>query len=247
MPRHPRVLAAVVGLLVVGPFALAACATPVGSASPGSGSGSSASPVATDGTGTDVEAAWLDNGLGVGIVTWGSSTCIPTAGDATFADGTLTVELVDVEGQACTRDLVPRASYVALPAGVDPASDLDIVVTGTYAGDTELDGDSTLTGVPGGMTDFAASAGWYSSDGFLLLTYGSSGCPPVLGGASAAGSEVAVTFQDPPADQVCTMDMAPRITVVEVDGDALDDDAGATAVLTGGGFDAVSVPIAGRP
>lgn len=248
MPRHPRLLAAVVGLLVVGPFALAACATPVGAASPGSGSGaSSPSPTATDGTGGDLEAAWLDNGRGVGVVTWGSSTCVPSAGDATYADGTLTVALVDATDRVCTRDLVPRATYVGLPAGADPASGLDIVVTGAYAGDTELDGDAALTGVPGEMTDFMPSAGWYSSAGFVLLTYGSSGCPPVLGGASASGARVAVTFQDPPADQVCTMDMAPRLTVVEVDGSALGDDGPVTAVLAGGGFDAVSVPIAGRP
>ena len=249
MPRHPRLLAAVVGLLVVGPLALAACATPVGSSgSSGAPSGSPSTSPESGGS-TDLEAAWLEDGRMIGIVTSGSSTGVPTAGDATYADGVLTVELVDPAGDVpCTRDLVPRATGVAVPQGVDPTKDLEIVVTGTYAGETELDGDAALTGVPGEMTDFEPSAGWVDSDAFLLLTYGSSGCPPLVESAEVtSGSEVTVTFQTPPADQVCTADMAPRVTFVGVDGGSLDDDTAITALLTGDGFDAVSVAIAGRP
>ena len=42
------------------------------------------------------------------------------------------------------------------------------------------------------------------------------------------------------------MDMAPRGTVVQVTDDSLDDDAEVYAILTGGGFDNVRVPIVGH-
>ena len=62
--------------------------------------------------------------------------------------------------------------------------------------------------------------------------------------AATGPAQVTVTFEAPPADQVCTMDMAPRGTVAVVDGLEAEDDV--TLVLTGSPeFDNVSVPIYG--
>ena len=248
---RPRLLLAFV-VLGAGAAVLSGCATPAGSggaastAPSASGSASeSASPGASGGAaGTDdVEAAWLDGGRGVGLVTYGSSSCLPVIGEPTYADGVLTVDISDPEGEACTRDLVPRGSYVGLPEGVDPTRELEIVVTGTYADDTDLDGLEGEIAVP---EEFAPSAGWADDDMMLILSWGSSTCPPVLESAEAAGTEVQVRFAEPVADQVCTADMAPRVTVVAVTG-AVDDDAAVTAVLSGGEFADIRLPVLGTP
>ena len=96
------------------------------------------------------------------------------------------------------------------------------------------------------MTDYLPSAGWTDTDGqFVLLTWGSSSCAPVISEVAASGpAEVTVTFETPAADQVCTMDMAPRAAVAVVDG--LEEDSDVTLVLAGGPeFDNVTVPIYG--
>ncbi|WP_439594237.1 hypothetical protein [Microbacterium sp.] len=218
---------------------LAGCATPAGSAG---------APTPTDsdtGTEIEVDAAWLDGGRMIGLVTQGSSTCIPTAGDVTLSDGSLEVVLEEPAADTpCTKDLVSRVTLVQVPEGVDPTQDLDIWVTGegTY-GETDLEGVADLAA--GGETDYLPSAGWTDTDGeFVLLTWGSSTCLPVLENAEATGAaEVTLTFQTPPADQVCTMDMAPRGQVIAVDGPEEDD--GVFAILTGGEFDNVRIPIVG--
>lgn len=228
---------------------LTACATSAGSGSTPSGSSPSA-PSATDGPAQDAEvsAAWLDGGRMVGVVTLGSSTCVPTAGDVAYADGVLEVELVEPDGAAvCTRDLVPRATIVALPEGIDPTQELEVRVTGDgYASSTDLDGVAGLD--PSGETDYLPSAGWADDGQFVVLSWGSSTCVPTLASADVSSpTEVTVTFATPPADQVCTMDMAPRGVVAQVpDDSALDDDAEVFAVLTGGEFDNVRVPIIGN-
>jgi hypothetical protein len=225
--------------------ALTACATPT---EPGSAPAPSASGGASDDSGTDMEldAAWLDNGRMIGLVTEGSSTCVPTAGEATYADGVLDVELVEPPADtACTRDLVPRVTLVGVPEGVDPTQELEIRVTGeNYTADTDLDGVTGLD--PSGETDYLPSAGWTGDDGqFVIATWGSSTCVPEVEGVTATGSDVTVTFVTPAADQVCTMDMVPRGTLVQVEG--LDDDSEAFAILTGGAeFDNIRIPIIGN-
>lgn len=215
-------------------LALAGCATPAGTGGTGGATTEPApAPDASAPVAVEVDAAWLDDGRSIGIVTHGSSTCIPMAEEPTFADGVLTVTLVEPENTACTRDLVPRVSLVGVPEGVDPAEDLDIVVTGEgYQGEVELDGVTGLAG-PGGETQYAPSAGWTDTDGqFVVLTWGSSSCPPVFQEVVAAGpAEVTATVEEPPADQVCTMDMAPRAAVLIVDGVEADD--GVELVITG--------------
>jgi hypothetical protein len=242
MKLHTR-LAAGIGSLIVVAGLLAACATPAGSG----GTPSPASTAIDDDGGSneqEVGAAWLDGGRMVGIVTQGSSTCIPTAEEATYEDGVMKVTLVDVEGDTpCTADLVPRVTLVGVPEGVDPAAGLEIEVTGDgWHGDTDLEGVPGLAA--GGETDYLPSAGWTDVDGqFVILSWGSSGCPPVIERTEATSdTEVTVTFATPPADQVCTMDMAPRGLVTAVNG-LEDEDAEIFAILTGGEFDNVRVPI----
>lgn len=189
---------------------------------------------------TDVEAAWLDDGRIIAVVTSGSSTCVPTAESAEInSDGALAVELVEPDADtACTRDLVPRATLVTVPNGVDPSQDLEIWVTSEagYYGDVTLAGASGLAG-PGGETDYEPTAGWTQQQGqFVILTWGSSSCVPVVETSEVTGeAEVTVTFQDPPADQVCTADMAPRTNFAFADGLSGVEDV--QLVLTGDSFD----------
>lgn len=240
MARRTTSLLAGLGLVVLLGGALVGCAS-------SSGGTASATPDASQGTESEIDAAWLDDGRIIGLVTQGSSTCVPAAEDSKLdADGSLLVTLVEPEETTpCTRDLVPRVTLVEVPEGVDPSQDLKIVVSGDgYSGSAELDGVEGLAG--GGMTDYLPSAGWTESDDqFVLLTWGSSSCVPVIEDAAATGpAEVTVTFVTPPADQVCTMDMGPRATVAVVDG--LEEDSDVTLVLAGSAeFDNVSVPIYG--
>lgn len=235
-----RLLAIPFMVLLVG-GALAGCAAPVSGAPSGDSSSDESS------TTVELDAAWLDDGRIIGLVTSGSSSCVPAADDAKLqADGSLTVTLMDPDADtACTRDLVPRVTLVEVPEGVDPSEDLAITVSGDgYAGTVELDGADDLAS--GGMTDYLPSAGWTQTAGqFVFLTWGSSTCVPVISDVAATGpTQVTVTFEAPPADQVCTMDMAPRGTVAVVEGLEAEDDV--TLVLTGSPeFDNVSVPIYG--
>lgn len=228
---------------------LGGCATNPGAVTPSPADQSAGeSPANGSGSDGDIEAAWLDGGRMVGIVTQGSSTCVPVADDVELADGVLTVTLV-VPGdraQPCTRDLVPRVTLVGLPEPVDPSAGLRIVAKGEG-----LDEDTDLDGVdlpmPDGPTDYQPTAGWTDEDGqFVILTWGSSSCPPIIEDVQATGeAEVTVTFQKPPADQVCTMDIGPRGNVAQVEG--LDDDSDVELVLIGGGpeFDGIRIPIVG--
>lgn len=236
-----RLLALPLALLLVG-GALAGCASPVAdapSADPSNGE---------PGMVVEPDAAWLDDGRIIGIVTTGSSTCVPAADDATLqADGSLAITLVEPDAEtACTSDLVPRVTLVEVPENVDPSEDLAITVAGEgSSGSVELDGVDELAG--GGMTDYLPSAGWTETDGqFVFLTWGSSTCVPVISDVAASGpAEVTVTFETPPAGQVCTMDMAPRAAVAVVEGLEEDDDV--SLVLAGSPeFDNVSVPIYGE-
>ena len=235
----PRLLALPV-VLVLAAGALTGCAS-TGAAAP------SSTPTTGATTAAEIDAAWLDGGRIIGLVTTGSSTCVPAADEATLqADGSLAVTLVEPDADtACTRDLVPRVTLVEAPESVDLADDLVITVTGDgYSGSTDLMGVDGLAG--GGMTDYLPSAGWTDTDGqFVLLTWGSSSCAPVIADVTASGpAEVTVSFETPPADQVCTMDMGPRATAAVVDG--LEEDSDVSLVLVGSPeFDNVRIPIYG--
>ncbi len=235
-PRTPSLLAGL-GLAVLVAGVLTACAS-----GPGGTATTDADDTAED---MEVSAAWLDDGRMIGLVTQGSSTCVPVAEDAELKGSTLTVALAAAEGdQACTRDLVPRVTMVSVPEGVDPSKELEIIVTGDgVQGDADLDGVPGLAG-PGGETDYLPSAGWTGEDGqFVILSWGSSGCAPAIENTEAtSANEVTVTFVTPPDNQVCTMDMAPRGLVASVTG-IEDEDAEVFAILEGGEFDNVRIPI----
>jgi hypothetical protein len=221
--------------------ALTGCASGQSGATPSAPTGTTETPVET----VDVSAAWLDGGAMIAVILQGGSNCRPFADEVAYDDGVLEVSMMDADG-ACTHDSVPRGLAVALPEGVDAAQDLRVQVRGAgYRGETDLPGAEGLT-PGGGLEGGRPSAGWAGPDTFALLTWGSSSCQPqVESAAPAADGEIAVTFVTPPADQVCTADMAPRVTVVQAPGVT----AGSAyeAVLAGATFDGVRVAIAGRP
>lgn len=233
-------LLAVVGTLSALSLALAGCAS------------NDADPSATPPAGQvmDVDAAWLDAGRLIGVVTWGSSTCVPQEGEATLAgDGSIEVVLVDPAEtdpeRPCTEDLRPRVTVVGVPLGVDAAAGAEITVSlGAASGSASL---PALAGAaePGGSTDYQPSAGWTTTPGTLAyVTWGSSTCVPAVQDVAVTGdAQVTVTFQEPEPDRICTMDMVPRAGILEVG--EIPAPAGAQLVLTGDTFDNVTVPILG--
>lgn len=196
----------------------------------------------------DVDAAWLNGGSAIGVITWGSSSCVPTAEDVTVeADGTLAITMTDAATAEtpCTMDMAPRATMVSLPDGVDATKDLDIVVTlGDAIGETDLD---AATNIPADFEEFSPSAGWTDIDGvYVVLTWGSSTCVPVVMNSEVTGAdEVTLEFQAAPADKPCTMDMAPRLNLADAPG--VKDNGQTMLTITGDGEFAtpVTVPILG--
>jgi hypothetical protein len=234
------------GALALLGILLAGCSTPSGGETPSDTP--SQEPTTSEVTpDPDLGAAWLDNGNMIGLVTLGSSTCVPQADEAKLDGDILLVTLATpAADKACTSDLVPRVTLVSVPDGVDPADGVQIQVTGAdnYYGEVQLAGVEGLTG-PGTETDYLPTAGWATVAGqFVILTWGSSSCAPVIEDVAASGpAEVTVTYQTPPADQVCTMDMAPRAAVTAVND--LTDSSDIFAILKGAEFDNVRIPIVG--
>lgn len=228
-------------LLFLGALVLAGCAN-----TPGAASTPTPTPTEEPSQEIELDATWLDGGRMIGLITQGSSTCVPAAGEVTVeSDGTLAVALEDVDpDRPCTRDYVSRVTLVGLPEGVDPTKELEIRVTGAgIHGATDLDGEPALadTAVP----EYSPSAGWVDDDEIVVLTWGSSSCAPVVETVIVTDpATVTVTFVAPPADQMCTMDMAPRAVMVHAEG--LDDDLAVTLTLTGGGTEfatPVTIPV----
>lgn len=202
----------------------------------------SPAPSADSGDDTDdIEGVLLDDGRMFAVVTWGSSGCIPQIDDVTADGQTVSVNLVDLPGEdgeevVCTADYAPRASLGGLPEGVDPTAEITLQVTyGDIVDDVELEGGTAFAGKPGESTEYGPSAGWFDDGSLVLATWGSSSCTPVVESVEASGNAGTVTFVTD-ADQVCTMDMAPRATIVSFGEDAVDDDE-FTLTLVGGGLD----------
>lgn len=212
-------------LLIVG---LAGCAqspsAPASAPAPTSTAGSSVdAPDAGD-----VEVAWLDEGRSFAIVTYGSSTCVPQMQSVSSEGQTVEVTLADPDAAECTADLAPRASVSVMPVEVDVTKDVEVrVVYGDLTEDAELD---ALSAEPVGATSMQPSAGWFDDAGIVLLTWGSSTCPPIVSGVEQTDAGATVTFAE--SDRVCTMDMAPRATVIGLE-KPVDDDAAFTLTLTG--------------
>ncbi len=241
MSRRLPALTAAAGAVLLLAGALSACATVTPGSSPEPPDDQTTAPVTP--IDADFELAWLDGGRAIGVVTMGSSTCVPFAEAATLtAAGTVEIAMTEPPSdQACTRDLVPRVSFAALPEGIDPRQELEVVLTGDYRGDESIDG---LEGAIPEPAEYEPSAGWADDGVIVLLSWGSSSCAPIVENVEVTGAnEATVTFTDPPADQVCTADMAPRATVVALGEDALSDDADAQLVLAGDTFDNVTVSV----
>lgn len=231
MASPTRVVAALSALAAA--LLIAGCTATPGAVTPTSTS----APSGTDADDfDDMEGTLLDDGRMFAVVTWGSSTCVPQVDTVTGNGQTVAVTLVDVDAdEPCTADMAPRASIGALPEGVDPTQDITLQVTfGDASDDVEI-GGSPVTGVPGESTDFLPSAGWIDDGTLVLLTWGSSGCPPVLGELEASGNTGTATFVTE-EDKACTMDMAPRATLLSF-GDEVVDDDDFTLTLVGGGLD----------
>ncbi|MCI2958407.1 hypothetical protein MN032_11950 [Agromyces atrinae] len=240
MARHLTTVLTGFGAAAASVLLLAGCASP-GSAG-GSTDGSDDAAVELE-----LDATWLDDGRVVGLVTQGSSTCVPSATDVSYENGVLSVTLDDGEAQACTKDLVPRLSLVSLPEDVDPTASLEIAVTyGDAVGDTDLDGIAGLGS--GSAEEGTPSAAWVGDDELALLTWGSSSraCYPVAESIVVDDGVITATMAEPAADQVCTSDYGPQGSLLFVDGAA--DDTEYELVLTGFGFEGdVRVPIIGTP
>lgn len=212
-----RLLPALAALALAG-LALAGCATgDVEESAPPAGD--PAGQTMPEGSGdVEVDAAWLAGGSMIAVITYGSSTpgCQPTLDGSVLDDGVLVVSLVPAEESVCDGDLVPRGILVETPSGIDPADGLavQVSVSDTFA-------EATLAPYAGGEAeDYAPSAGWAGDDRIAILTWGSSSCAPAVEKTTVVSpTEVAVTFATPRADQVCTMDMAPRVAVATVTGE----------------------------
>lgn len=217
---------------------VAGCTVGPGAGSPGATSNPSSGPnQGADDDFDEIQGTLLDDGRMFAVVTWGSSTCVPQVDEVTADGQNVKVSLAETDADAaCTADMAQRASVGALPEGVDPTSEVTLQVTyGDLTDDVELDADPAATGTPGSPTEYAPSAGWFDDGSLVLLTWGSSGCPPVVESLEASGSTGTVTFVTDDA-KACTMDMAPRATILAFGEDEVEDDA-FTLTLVGGGLD----------
>lgn len=230
-------------LAVPGLVAFALAFTGCATTTPG-GAPAGDQPGGVAGAEIDVDAAWLAGGSMIALVTWGSSTpsCAPMLDDATVEDGVLVVSLQEnpeaVKG--CDGDAPALATLVGLPDGVDPAQELEIRVT--YGVDSW--GETDLDAYDGrDVAEYTPSAGVVDDDLIAVLTWGSSSCAPVVASAEFDGEATLVEFETPASDQVCTMDMAPRVTMVS----GFNVGEAAEVTLTGGAefADPVTIPLAG--
>lgn len=209
-----------------------ACAGTPGSDAPTSSHTPSDDPTApvADGV-SEVEVAWLDGGRAIAVMTWGSSSCAPMLGDVVGDAQGIRVTLAASGEKACTDDLAPRGLLVPVPDGVDVTSDVEVeIVHGQRTDTADLE---ALAEAPQGQTEYQPSAGRFDDDGIVLLTWGSSSCPPIVDDVQATDAGATVTFQD--IDRPCTMDMAPRLTPLSVASGATDGPLELT--LVGGGLD----------
>jgi len=182
-------------------------------------------------------AAWLDGGQGAAVVSLGSSSCVPKAGEVIGSGQTITANFAPLPADTvCTSDLAARASYLPIPDGIDPQQNVVIIAAGGLTGSVELPGVSTV----GAPAEHAPSAGWVEGgntmegvgDGsFAFLTWGSSTCPPTVKSITATSDSAVTVTLEASTSTPCTMDIAPRVGLGEV-----------PASVTG---DAVTVTFAG--
>lgn len=216
--------AAIIGLLVA---AITGCASDTAEPEPPAADPPPAS--------AEAAATWISGGEAIALITWGSSSidCIPTAQEATENGTALTVELIDPPADAvCTADYAPRATYVSVPQNFDTAEGATLSFSGLgLSGQVSLP-QRALT--PGAGGEGEPSASWFAPGGLVLLTWGSSTCPPVVEGIGDTAEGARVSFKTD-ENQVCTMDFVPRLTLLQVTAPASTE--GYVLTLVGGNLD----------
>lgn len=212
-----RIIPAALALAVVA--VTAGCATAPAAAPPSDGPGSSgaddtAAHEHTDLTADHYDVAWLDDGRAIGVVTWGSSTptCQPQLQDATAVGQKITITLAEhpdaVKG--CNGDLSAQAEMIPVPEGIDVTKDVEVEIAWGEVTDTAS--LAALDAAPQGDVQQEPSAGWFGDDGILLLTWGSSSCKPQVDDVEMTDAGAAVELVL--SSDMCTMDMAPRVTTI---------------------------------
>ena len=93
---------------------IGAVVTLSGCAAEPSAPGEGTTPAPGESSDFQSDAVWLDGGRMIGLVTWGSSRCVPFVGEVAASGQEITVRWSDtvegVEGQRpCTSDFAPRA------------------------------------------------------------------------------------------------------------------------------------------
>lgn len=214
MTKRASSLAVALGVMIALGGGLAGCASSSGGTAQNTDPSESPFPEIIE-----LDAAWLDGGRMVGLITQGSSTCIPTAEVEGYADGVLRVTLVDEDEGPCTADFAPRVSLAPVPDDVDASENLVVEVNGEGYG-----GEVTLPGVEGlvfeSPSEQMPSAGWSTMPGtFVVLLWGSSGCPEFITATEVTGdASVTASLSGIPADKACTADIVPNPQLAAVEG-----------------------------
>lgn len=188
---------------------------------------------------------WLaDDRSTITIVSYGSSSCpfIATAIEELDAS-TVAIELRQAPAQACTDDLGPRTHVLATPEGwgtgdgpytaevtraldafgdAQPVTDAVQLWPWPEASTIAID---TVRGVPEGIVlpidalEKGEPLAFWGPDrqSLLVVTWGSSSCPPPAIMLSAIGTtELELVFGPLPAGRACTADFAPTTHVLDV-------------------------------
>ncbi|WP_040168255.1 hypothetical protein [Microbacterium gorillae] len=204
-------------ILAAAAVALVGCATPIAGGAGSATGGTTPDPTSTPSTSSvtvsvdQVQVSWLTTTSMVVILPAGS--CPLHIGDIVAGTQKLTVTFAAKSGASCAPTTAAQKYVLGVPAGVDTTKDLAVTIV-TPEGKTDV----TLSGLAGGEVipeDRSIApepaASWVGPHTLAVLTYGSSSCAPT-GGAVADG---VLTLKDPPADTACTMDLAPRVTLID--------------------------------
>lgn len=187
---------------------------------------STADPIVADAP-TSPRAAWLDPTAFV-VETW-SDACGPQVADVITGEQSLDITLVEPEDAVCGQVQTAHGTYVGLPAGLDSSRPVELTITDAGGKKTQL----SLPGLESGgmrpadqMPEQVPAAAWIGDEELAVLTWGSSTCVPGSGQVEAVDEHEGIVRLESTDDAICTMDLVPRITLVQAAGVKVD------AVLT---------------